>query len=257
MTAPSTESAYRNPFSLIMPAASLAEPIIAPWSHAVSSAMPSFDTEAAASRDQPIWRVVLPSMTRAHDMLETGARELAHEQDLLIQADGRFEALVSDLGSASSLSLQGADAELVATLVTSGALPSASVEVESGTADGLADRAGDWLRETWQQMQSLIAYTTWTETLIEGRLIARSALGRTGDTLTAWIASVTHEEAALHNRAVGLALASKQALIQKLTLVIRGALMVTGLVAAPGSALLAIPAIWRYLNQLRAELFGT
>ena len=91
---------------------------------------------------------------------------------------------------------------------------------------------------------------------MDGRLIARSALGRSGDILTAWLAAVTGEQAALHTRAVQLALASTRALLRKLTLVIRGAMMVTGLVVAPGSALLAIPAIWRYMNQLHAELIA-
>jgi hypothetical protein len=261
MSAPGDQN--RGPFFLHTAAGPVDEPIIALWRAAPAGDIPtSAQGELAAPAapselDRPIWRVVLPAnVAEARSILEGGGRTLAEEEQALTRTYSRLELLAGDLGRSGPHNLRGPDAELVASLVQSGSVGAVSFDVETGSTAGLADRAGDWLRETWDGLGALVARTTWTETEIEGRLIARSALGRTGDTLTAWIDGVTDEEASLHNRAVQLALASKQALLRKVSLVIKGALMITGFVAAPGSALLAIPAIWRYLNQLRAELTG-
>jgi hypothetical protein len=252
MSVSGTGTTTQNPFSLIMATVPVQEPVIAPW---VSAGIPESQSFAVDGADdqEPVWRVNLPaSKAEARAILTDGYRELADEQVALTQSFRRLELLADDMTTPGSHQLQGPEAELFATLAQSDALEPAGLEVKSGSDAGLGDRVGDWLRDTWKQVQSLIARTTWTETVIDGRLIARSALGRTGDTLTAWITDVTSEEASLHNQAVRLALASKQALLHKITLVIQGALLVTRLIVAPGSALLAVPAIWRYLNQLRA-----
>jgi hypothetical protein len=72
----------------------------------------------------------------------------------------------------------------------------------------------------------------------------------TGDMNTAWKPAISPEERILHQRSLALALKSRIALLRIIMTTAQGAAKIAALIAAPGGALLALPAAWKYVQQL-------
>jgi hypothetical protein len=121
---------------------------------------------------------------------------------------------------------------------------------------GLGDRFGAWadaegqLRELLERLQQSIAHASWVETRIAGDLAAQTAVGWTGDTATALREGLDRARAALHGRALDLALRRKQVWIRAFAVAAEGAAKIALLIAAPGGAVLALPAALKYVRAL-------
>jgi hypothetical protein len=77
-----------------------------------------------------------------------------------------------------------------------------------------------------------------------------------GDADTTWRTPVTADQIALHQRAVTLALNTRASMMRVAVLVIQGARLLAQLpvmVASPIGIVMAIPAAWRFLDQVLAE----
>ena len=70
---------------------------------------------------------------------------------------------------------------------------------------------------------------------------------------TAWQEDVDPDQAALHQRAVTLALASRNTLIRTVIVAVRAAAGLSMAMAAPGGAVLVLPAVWDFINRVTAE----
>jgi hypothetical protein len=102
-----------------------------------------------------------------------------------------------------------------------------------------------------QQMQQVLTPQASIETTVGAQVVARSVLTVSSDLRTAWLGPVDAERAALHKRTVALALATRAALLRTVALTIRGAaILATGAAAGP----LALPAAWRFIQDVRTEL---
>jgi hypothetical protein len=124
---------------------------------------------------------------------------------------------------------------------------------------------GAWLSQPWrdviarfeaflQPLLHSLTHYAWVETIIAGRWLARTVVSWKGSFVTAWQAKVPSPQARLHERALDLALASRDAWLRILVLALRGALQVATLLALPGGFLLALPAVWHFLSRVSAEL---
>jgi hypothetical protein len=91
------------------------------------------------------------------------------------------------------------------------------------------------------------------ETRAEGRLLARTIVGWGGDAGTAWAVPFDPAAATLHGRTLALALAARATLLRRLALAARGAATL-GALLAPGGALLALPAAWRFIGEVVDEV---
>ena len=104
------------------------------------------------------------------------------------------------------------------------------------------------------QVRLSLAYYARVETLAGGEPIGRTSVGWLGDVQTIWSARADRERAALHQRALALALATRAAWSQLVLHIGVGAARLSTLLAVPGGAFLAIPAAWQFLRQLLADL---
>jgi len=226
------------------------EQLLSLWSLSSGPGDVSFAAGEAVPQE-PIWRARLPADTReAWAALAAARTRLSGELDALHLAAARYVRFNERLRSPGPQDFSSPEAEMMSELRDAGMLESVSFDVISGTAEETGARALAWFRDTWSRLRSLVAERTWVETTLGGVLVARTALGRSGDVMTAWRELPAQPDIDLHNQTVELALRSKMAILRTLTFVIRGATMVAALVASPVSAAMAIPAIWKYVNEI-------
>ena len=81
-------------------------------------------------------------------------------------------------------------------------------------------------------------------------MVGRTAVGWAGDFDTTWQAHAAPSQFALHRRSLALALASRDALLNTFVLTAQTVAKLSTLVAVPGGFVLALPVIWRFINNI-------
>ena len=128
-----------------------------------------------------------------------------------------------------------------------------SFDAETVAGGGLNTASQD-LRQVIQNLLRALSHLAWVETGQAGQLFARTAVDWTGDQNTAWERGVTPQQFDLHRRSVRLAIASRLALLRLLIVVTQGATKLSILIATPGASLLALPAAWKFANNVLIEV---
>jgi hypothetical protein len=176
-------------------------------------------------------------------------------QRALGMAAERMDAFALSPGVPSFSAGPGPEAELLALLAaTPGGQRAGTVSFAPG------DRFGAWadaereLREFLDTLLRSIAHAAWVETRVGGELAAQSAVGWTGDTETALEEGIDLARAALHGRALDLALRRRQVSMRAFAVAAEGAAKLAVLTAAPGGAILALPAALKYVRALMEQL---
>lgn len=97
--------------------------------------------------------------------------------------------------------------------------------------------------------------TPWSrvETLCAGHPAGLSLIGLGGNIHTVLGRSIPPHDAAVHQRVVALAVTSRATLFRVLAVVARAAATIGPRLALPGGPLLALPAVWRFVNAVIAE----
>lgn len=226
----------------------------------------AFGAGAEAAPEAPVWRANLPADPhQAAEDLERAEAALDTSRQALGAAEERIEALVGRKSAGVAFGVPGAqvfapepglaepEQDLLALLR----------EAETGqppVSYGLGERV-EGLREATQQFQDFIArarrivvHYAWVETRVQGQLLGQTTVGWTGDMRTAWQEGLLLEQMTLHRRTLAVALASRETLIRTFTVVASGAAKLSLLLSAPGGAILALPAAWKFINQVRAEI---
>jgi len=132
-------------------------------------------------------------------------------------------------------------------------------------ADQVSFGLGDDLREGWQvaqeQFQKMtsqalqsLSHMAWVETSQGGILFGRTSVGWTGDMDSFYTPEASPEQIQLHQRSLALALTSRHAFIRAFSATVAGASRLALSLATPGGALLALPAVWKYVNQILSEV---
>jgi hypothetical protein len=208
----------------------------------------------------PLWRANLAPDQRAAQAQIGGGEALLASSDLaLAEAAGRLEALARGQAAQSfgGTTLPQPEAELMEALNELG--------MGGATSFGLGERLAAGWEEAAQRFQGFagqvrdsVATIARVETCRQGQdqPFGRTVVGWTGDTRTVWMAGVDLVQAELHHRTVTLALRSRATLLRTLAVAARGAITLSTLLATPGGALLALPAAWRFINQVMSEARG-
>jgi hypothetical protein len=125
---------------------------------------------------------------------------------------------------------------------------------------GLGEAASDAWGAARAQFEALIAqidhdvlHFAWVETTISNRLIARTSVDWSGDAQTVWDAGVNNEQLAQHQRTLRMVTQSRGMRLRLFVTVSSGAVRVASLMAAPGGALLALPAVYQYVSTILAQ----
>jgi hypothetical protein len=93
-------------------------------------------------------------------------------------------------------------------------------------------------------------YYAWVETRVDQQLQGLTTVDWTGQLNTVWRSPLAPEQAALHQHTLGLALRSRSLMIRTLGTAVQAAF----LIATPGGQILALPVIWKFINQWLAEI---
>jgi hypothetical protein len=218
----------------------------------------TFAAPAADVGGAPRWRVNLPAAPGpAAEVLAEGTSRLEAWQEALPAAAERLETFAAAYTAGPAFAPVPAaapEAELALLLA----------EVREATAPpSFGPRR--WLLRRWQEvaarfhafLQPLLRTLThyaWVETTVEGRRLALTSVTWKGSFLTAWQAEAVGARAALHGRALDLALASRDTWVRVLLLALGGAARVAALLAVPGGFLLALPAVWNFICRIGTEL---
>ena len=216
----------------------------------------------AGSSEVPVWRVSLPAdVAAAKAQLQEGMARVQTAERELGTAAARIETLAQTQRASASFDvttpLPPPEAELLKSLK---AIQASGQVVNFGLGE---DLTRGWQQAT-QQFQSVIdqlvrfvAYYAWVETEVGGQLLGRTAVNWLGDMDTLWCRAFQPEQIALHERTLALALHSRQTLLRAFTIASKGAVLLAtlpALLTTPAGALLALPAAWKFVNQVLAEL---
>jgi hypothetical protein len=233
-----------------------------PAREVISFAAPAPDLEQA-----PTWRINLPAdPAQAIRQLDGAQAYLQSSQDALDSLPDRIENLVnrSQAQTRGEISfaagpLPAAEAELLQLLAASGrtAIQTGQPEVSFGLGQDLRAELGkatEGFQQFTQKISRLVAHFAWVETQVTGHLLARTVVGWTGDMNTLWEEYLQPQQVDLHRHNLLLATTSRAAMLRTFIVTTQGAARLSVLLASPGGALLALPAIWKYVNQILAEL---
>ena len=228
------------------------------WCPVPASPAEAAGFDAAVSPPSTVWRVCLPADAAAADTLLTQANTSLVETQLALSAiEDPLRAVVARHAGMPYAGLPqaaaGSQLELERLLA---ALP------DDSDADDMVDFAPGRPSRLWRQVVAeataflghLDEATTdqgQVETERGGQMLAVTELGWE-DTKTVWRTGLSSDHCALHQRAVGLVLASRLALVQTFVTVLRAATLLIALFT-PGGALLAFPAALRFVAQFLAE----
>ena len=225
----------------------------------------AFGTAAAGTAEAPVWRANLsPDPDLAAAQIASAEASLDASQAALTTATDRINALVEEqkeqpAGLAFAVSAVGPalaqpERELLALLeeAEKGRPP-----VSFGAAEVIS---GGWAQATQQfqgfvdQLRRIVSHYAWVETRVQGKLLSQTTVGWTGDMDTAWQGGLDPAQMALHQRTLALALASRAMLIRTFVVATSGAAKLSVLLSTPGGVILALPAAWKFINQVRTEL---
>jgi hypothetical protein len=224
----------------------------------------AFDVPFAQAASAPTWRDELPAgpgEAAAHLAEKTAQLEASRAS--LAAASSRLDAFVERARQAGEVSfgVPAAEGKLAGPEL---ALQAALEDLQPGgraesfglgeaLAPGWDDVSGQF-KDFVARLQTLVAHYAWVETRLEGRLLGWTAVAWTGDVRTLWQVGISPAQAELHQHNLRLALEHRDAMFSLFILVTQGAVKLSALLATPGGAVLAVPAAWKFINEVLAEL---
>lgn len=229
----------------------------APASPGVAFALPGEEMP-----DVPIWRADLPEdMEQASSTLAGIEASLHRAQSALTTATDRIDLLVKRQTSPVSFGMEMRDDDLSQSEIDLLYLIQEAQFGKPPVSYGLGDLArGGWEKAVEQfqdfigQVQRILSQYALVETHIAGQLMVRTSVSWMGDFETAWQVAADAKQMALHKRTLSTALAARSIMFRSVIVVATNASKLSVLLATPGGAILALPAAWKFINQIRAEL---
>jgi hypothetical protein len=233
------------------------------WSVASPAGDVGFAAGAEAEAELPAtWRLDLLAGDQAADRLTLVEASLAELERALDVAPARLQRVAEredtlSFAAAAGAGLPAAELDLLAMLSAMRHEPEPGL-ASFGVAETLGLPSGEearvrieWLLE---RAERLVTHYAWIETTMAGRLVGRTTVTWTGDLSALWPAGARVEEQRLHERSVAAALATRAATLRIVAVVTAGAATIAAALASPASALLALPAVWRFIQRIRGEI---
>lgn len=225
-----------------------------------------------------VWSVNLsPDLELAEKQMEASAAQVAASRQGLTTARKRLDTLVANQRAEGEVSfsvsaeqpdLPPADSELLRAL---GQIQAHEEEVSYGIFDGVKQaidkvvgkaattmtgdpQAEEKLKAVMERMTASLIYYAAIETKIDSAIVARTQISWVADANTIWQLGTLPEQFALHQRTLKLAIDSRNALMRTFGLTAEAAVKLSVLLATPGGAIVALPAAWKYVNQILTEV---
>ena len=237
------------------------------WDFPESSGAPAVSFAASEDETTPAatWRLDLPpdhqAATQALDMYASQAQASLQVLDALPE---RVESLVSRVQATDTAGLSFSAAEEPDLPSEDAGLLLSLFEIDrlaEQVSFGLEERLPQDWQVSYRQFQAAasrllrsISHLAWVETSQGGQLLGRTAVGWAGDMQTVYLHALLPQQVGLHQRSLEVALASRYALIRLFTATVAASSRISLLLATPGGALLSLPAVWKYGNQILSEI---
>ena len=221
----------------------------------------AFDLSSATASEAAVFVCDLP-VNQELANLEIDRAEAALQANLvsLGAAHARLDSLVRSQADGISFSIPGyapgsPESQVLSLLgVSEPGSEWDSASFEAGEVKSSQwKKAADEFQEFMQRLNQIVGHFAWVETQVSSRLVVRSSVSWTGNLETTWNTPPTSEWAVLHQRALKLALTSRNAMLRAFGIISVGAVKLTALVASPAGAILALPAAWKFIRQVQAE----
>ncbi len=212
--------------------------------------------------ETPVWRVNLPADSNlAATRLKAGEITLESSQKVMKDVPGRLDAIMTTHSAAASFDIspegkQFAEPERELLLLLNG-IQAGRSPVSFGLGEkftGGWKQASDQFGAFVEQLLKSVAHYVWVETCVQEQCLGRTSVSLTGDMSTVWQQKLNPKHVKLHQQSLALVLTSRVQLLQTLSMAISAAVQLSVLLAAPGSAILALPAVWRCINRILKEL---
>jgi hypothetical protein len=217
----------------------------------------SFSLGAAVlEQPAPTFRMDLPPGDAASAALDAAEKRLLQSEAALDSVPEKLEALLSAASSGTvsyAVSGSAGAADLLQLLERAGAPETTSFGLFSGAQDKMED-ASCAFQEALQRLSEVVSRMANVETSVQGRQIGRTRIGWSGDFETLFPLALSTAELQLHQRSIHLALASRRLAVSMIATTAQSAVKVSALLATPGGALLALPAVWKYINGVINEV---
>lgn len=215
------------------------------WSLEPSDAM-TFAAQGAGDHALT-WRIRLPdSASEAERVLWAGLRTVEEKNAALRTLEAAFPRMAPPLHWCP-------EDWTADTVLWRGLVLARSMTTAGPTAQTASYALGDLLERghaLFEQLQRLVTHVAWVKTERSGTPIGITQVDWRGDFRTTWGTDVSVEDTTLHLKAVRLALASRLALLQMVTVVIGGALTLAVRASVPGGQILLIPAVYEYVQDV-------
>jgi hypothetical protein len=237
--------------------------LVGPWQPGPELPV-SFGLEA--EQEAPVWRVNLPEQPgAAQQALQEASAQLAASAASLDRVPVRLERLASaglqsgglSFDTASGLEPGSPEASAAQLLAEALALEQGK-DVSFGGVEAPASQAWEQARASFErflsQLQREVLHLAWVETFIASQLLARSATGWSGDSQTIWREGADPEQMQLHRRSLELAIRSRLLRIRIFSTVSSGAAKLAVLFTTPAGALLALPAAWKFVDEILGQI---
>ncbi|MCX7755799.1 MAG: hypothetical protein N2117_11235 [Anaerolineales bacterium] len=224
----------------------------------------SLAPDSATPSGPPVFRMRLSKESLADEPLTRQESEMAELDAALQHLPNRLEALLQGMetnpSAAGNVSFDTAAAEtewspeneLRALLNDLTQSESVSFEAQGGAlaAQEPLSRAWRQARDEFQSFLETINQTVlhfaWVETVLDGKLIARSAVDWSGDTITAWVETADSVQKRLHHQTLERAARTRHLNLRLFTAITGGAIKIAALLTT-GTPVLALPAAYRYV----------
>ena len=224
---------------------------------------PSFSAAGEQPPVIPIWRLDLPADSKHAQERISQRAELTRASMLAIETipwrvnqliERRRPAKESVTSfDANAAPLPAAEAELLRMLEMIETGDPALSFSSPGLQAREVEQAGKQFLEESQRLLRRFSHFAWVDTLVQGQLIGRTQVGWTGSMNSAWLGRLDQAQMSLHLRNLETALEARNVSLRILTVSIQSTVKLSVLLAAPGGAFLALPAAWKFVNQLLAQ----
>ena len=218
----------------------------------------SFAAGAVAPPEEPTWRIELPESPEQAQAILAGqirASELANQDLASVNRD------LTHIGRTEVVSFSTSDPLLAQKTELLETLDAFQSPVSYGLFSRKDEKKESEDRESHQQwlafverVQRTVANYARIETALAGLDVGQTAVGWTGDFTTTWEPNVTIGMMRMHQQSVHLALGARIALIRIVSVVATGAAGLAVKAAIPGGQVLLLPAIWKFVRDVLAEL---
>jgi len=237
------------------------------------------EAQAPAEPEAPTWRVSLPEspeaaqavLQRQSRAMELAQRDLQRVERQLTAFDPQKEEAGVSFSAADELSAP--KSELLRSIARYQPAPETEVvayglfswrkerekaeadeaEVEAALAPEDRQTMAQWYA-FMEQVRRTVGNYAHVETEMGEVMVGSTAVGWTGDFTTTWAMDVAPVAMRVHTQSVHLALASRIALLRIVSVVTTGAAGLALKAAVPGGQVLLLPASWRFVRDVLAEL---